>query len=91
MQVMCLPWANRLFSFGVSCEIHSSRFNFRSFAPRLPLLAHLILVEMMRTTLIAALAAAAAGFNAPASKAALAPVRPAVSSPRFAPAKMVLT
>ena len=42
---------------------------------------------MMRTTLIAALAVAAAGFNAPASKAALAP-RAAVSAPRFAEVSM---
>ena len=42
---------------------------------------------MMRTTLIAALAVAAAGFNAPASKAALAP-RAAVSAPRFADVSM---
>lgn len=43
---------------------------------------------MMRTTILAALAVTAAGFNAPASKAALAPARPAVSAPRFADVSM---
>ena len=39
-------------------------------------------------TIIAALAAAAAGFNAPASKAAFASARPAVAAPRFAGVRM---
>merc|ERR1719310_1999200 len=43
---------------------------------------------MMRLTIVAALAAAAAGFNAPASKAALSAARPAVSAPRFADVRM---
>jgi hypothetical protein len=43
---------------------------------------------MMRLTLCAALAAVAAGFNAPASKAALATSRPAVAAPRFADVRM---
>merc|ERR1719198_2341214 len=43
---------------------------------------------MMRLTIVAALAAAAAGFNAPASKAALSAARPAVSAPRFAAVRM---
>merc|ERR1719253_1194566 len=42
----------------------------------------------MRVTLFAAIAAAAAGFNAPASKAALASARPAVAAPRFAAVQM---
>merc|ERR1719163_2746768 len=39
-------------------------------------------------TLAAALVAAAAGFNAPASKAAFASARPSVSAPRFAAVQM---
>jgi len=42
---------------------------------------------MLRVTVFAAVLAVAAGFNAPASKAALAP-RAAVSAPRFAAARM---
>ena len=43
---------------------------------------------MMRLTLFAAAAAVAAGFNAPASKAAFASARPAVAAPRFADVRM---
>merc|ERR1719174_3195895 len=42
----------------------------------------------MRLTLFAAAAAVAAGFNAPASKAAFASARPAVAAPRFADVRM---
>merc|ERR1712216_151588 len=38
--------------------------------------------------IVAALAAAAAGFNAPASKAALSAARPAVAAPRFGDVRM---
>jgi len=44
--------------------------------------------NMMRLTLCAALAAVASGFNAPASKVALASSRPAVAAPRFADVRM---
>jgi len=43
---------------------------------------------MLRIAVVAALATAAAGFQAPASKAALAAARPAASAPRFAAARM---
>ena len=43
---------------------------------------------MMRKVLVACLAAAASGFNAPASKLNLAAARPAASTPRFAAARM---
>jgi len=43
---------------------------------------------MLRITLFAALAAAAAGFNAPMSKASVSAARPAVAAPRFADVRM---
>merc|ERR1719197_2416493 len=43
---------------------------------------------MMRLTIVAAFAAAATGFNAPASKLSLGAARPAASAPRFATVQM---